>query len=90
MINQKEVKSQAAIEKWISDYLIDVLELEDDKLDVNAHFDTFGIDSITMVEVSYEVGEWLGIEVNAKSLYKYPSISAVSEYLEGLIKSKNG
>ncbi len=86
MITQKENKNQAEIEKWISDYLIDVLELEEDTLDSNAHFNTFGIDSITMVEVSYEVGEWLGIEIDAKSLYKYPTIAKVSNYLEKQVK----
>ncbi|MCG8576905.1 MAG: acyl carrier protein [Flavobacteriales bacterium] len=84
------LKTQAEIQEWLSDYIMEALDLPKEDIDVEASFETFGIDSITMVEISYQVGEWLNIEIDPKSLYNYPSIAAVSAYLEGLTIKEHG
>jgi natural product biosynthesis luciferase-like monooxygenase protein len=57
--------------------------LRSQDIDVVAPFSSFGLDSLLVVEISRELGTWLGRDVSPTLLYDYPTIDALCRHLSG-------
>jgi acyl carrier protein len=74
-------KSVKHIQQWLQDKCAERLQIPVSTIAVDVPFSQFGMDSITAVEVSIELEEWLDISVPSTLIYDYPSIVQVAEYL---------
>lgn len=69
------------IVSWLSRYLAGLTRMELTQIDINARFDRFGIDSYQGVVMTYELGEWLGSDIDPAEAFNHPSVSALAAFL---------
>lgn len=62
------------IQTWLVNYLSKLLEINRDEVDVTAPFDRFGLDSATVVGMTGDLSEFLGVEVDPTLAYDYPTL----------------
>ncbi len=69
------------IEIWLLNWLKERAAIPDDELHRDKPFAEYGLDSLTAVELSHELEDWVGVEVMATVAWNYPTIAALSKYL---------
>lgn len=80
--HQREVVQQAGeIQQWIVNWLAKHLKMSPASIEADTSFADYGIDSVIAVDLSFELGGWLGVELEATILWNFPTITALSEYL---------
>ncbi|WP_013334463.1 acyl carrier protein [Gloeothece verrucosa] len=78
---QKTTKSYSDIQKWMINYIADLLEVDPDEIDPSTPFDGFGLDSSAAIGMTGDLELWLGREIEPTVLYDYPNIERLSQYL---------
>ena len=78
---QKNLPNTAEIQTWLVSYLAELLEIEPDEVDVTIPFDRYGLDSSAAVELSGDLEDWLGRELDPTLLYDYPTVEALAKHL---------
>jgi acyl carrier protein len=74
-------RSPGEVQEWLVSYLAEALQVASDSIDVEASFDTFGLDSVTAIGMTGHLEEWLGCQVDPMSVYDYPTIEKLAGYL---------
>lgn len=69
------------IQAWIVSYLADLMEVEPDEVDVTLPFEQYGLDSAEAVELSGDLEDWLGKNLNPTLLYNYPTVEALAQQI---------
>ncbi|MEM7032797.1 MAG: SDR family NAD(P)-dependent oxidoreductase, partial [Chloroflexota bacterium] len=69
------------IEKWLSDRLVQRSHIPLDHLDVDAPLSSYGLDSASVIGLSGELSEWLGVNIPPTLAYDYPSIRLLARHL---------
>ncbi len=69
------------IEAWLISYLSQTLEIEPNKIDPNAPFDEYGLDSSSAVILTGDLQQWLERDLDPTLLFDYPTVAALAEYL---------
>lgn len=69
------------IEAWILDWLVQHADVRPTEIDRDKPFAEYGLDSLTAVELSQRLEEWLGVELNAIVAWNYPTPHKISRYL---------
>ena len=69
------------IQAWIVSYLADLMEVEPDEVDVTLPFEQYGLDSAEAVELSGDLEDWLGRNLNPTLLYNYPTVEALAQQI---------
>ena len=77
----KKLPTQREIQNWIVNYIAELLEIKPDSIDVTISFDCFGLDSSAAVELSGDLEDWLGRELEPTILYDYPTVEALAKHL---------
>ena len=72
---------EQSIAAWLKRYLADLLELEIDKIDEEATFDHYGLDSLASVGMIADLEAWLRYELDAAAPNDFPSISSLAREL---------
>jgi acyl carrier protein len=73
--------SAAEIGNWLVAYLADLLEMDPDDLDVNAPVAGYGVDSSGAVGLAGDLSQFLGRELEAELVYKFPTIQTLAAHL---------
>ncbi len=76
-----DFRDQGAIETWIASYIARVIEKDAGELDENATFESFGLDSVSVVGMTGDLGQWLEREIDPVVVYDHPSIRGLAAYL---------
>ncbi len=71
------------IQEWMVKLLAEHLQVSPDTIDIAAPFESLGIDSLAAVGVTGELEDWLGRTVDPMTVYNYPSVEQMAEYLAG-------
>jgi acyl carrier protein len=80
--NQRnEALSVEDIQTWFVAKLAEELGLKMDEIDVHEPFVSYGLDSMTMVTLSGDLEEWLGLRLAPTLAWDYPTIEALAQYL---------
>lgn len=58
-----------------------ILKIQEDKIDVTDSLESFGFDSINLVELAISVNDTYGLELTPDIFFSYPSIESFSGYL---------
>jgi acyl carrier protein len=69
------------IESWLMDWLVERAEVPADEIDRHRPFAEYGLDSLTAVELSQELEEWLGVRLRPEIAWNYPTAATMSAYL---------
>lgn len=79
--------TQEQIQNWFIQKISNELEVPIDEIDIHASITDFGVDSITMVHLTAELGEFIGTDIEPTALYKYHTIEAITGFVYDLSKS---
>jgi acyl carrier protein len=74
-------RSPEEIQQWLTTKIAGTLGIYVDEIDVQGPISKLGLDSVTALDITGEMGEWLGRDLSPTLLYKYPSIEEISKYL---------
>jgi acyl carrier protein len=69
------------IATWLRSYIGRVLDLDPLSIDPNDSFARMGLDSVASVALGFDLGEWLGCEVEVETVFDAPSVGELSEAL---------
>lgn len=75
------------IQNWFIQKISNELEVPINEIDVKASITDFGVDSITMVHLSAELGDYVGVDIEPAALYKYHTIEAITNFVHNLSSS---
>ena len=81
MVNEMRPLTESGIQEWIVSYLARILKIKADEIDVTAPFVYYGLDSLTTVNLTRDLKDWLGIDLAPTLAYEYPNIQTLSEHL---------
>lgn len=73
--------TKEVIQDWLVNYLANILEVNADEIDVHKSFNSFGLDSVTVVGLSGDLSSWLGNELDPTITYDYPNVDKLAQYL---------
>lgn len=73
--------NQTEIIEWFSNSIAEILDIEPGKVDPDADFRDFNLDSSAAIGLTNALGRELGMELEPVLLYSYPTIQSLSEHL---------
>ena len=76
-----EKPNSDSIARWMQERVAQDLGTPADEVDVNATFDTLGLDSLAILIATGELAEWLQTELEAATLFEYPTIKKLADHL---------
>ena len=74
-------RSESEVRAWLQTKVAEALKCEPDQVDPAAEFDTLGVDSLTAVNLSGDLEEWLGRTLDPTLLFDFPSVDALAKHL---------
>ena len=80
--NTQEKITDKKIEDWLINYLVELLEIKPEDIDVETPFDRYGLDSSAAVALTGDLEDWLGGDIDPTIVYDYPTIQSLVEYLK--------
>ena len=69
------------VESWLLTWMIERAAIPPDEVDRDKPFADYGLDSMTAVELSQQLEDWLGVEVVPTVAWNYPTPVTLSKYL---------
>lgn len=88
-LREDEVERLAEqIETRLLDWLVERAGLRPGDFDRDKPFAEFGLDSMTAVELSHELEEWLDVEITPVVAWNYPTAAALAAYLARQVADK--
>lgn len=69
------------IESWMVEKIAKALNVPADSIDITAPFTEHGLDSVASLQITGELQEKLGRELDATLFWEYPSIASLSAFL---------
>jgi acyl carrier protein len=67
--------------EWLTGYLAKTLRIECDEIDLETKFDTYSMDSLVLVVMTEDLGEWMGKPIDPTVPFEHPTIQSLAEYL---------
>ncbi len=71
------------VESWLLTWMVERAAIPSHEVDRNKPFAEYGLDSLTAVELSQQLEDWLGVEVVPTVAWNYPTPATLSKYLAG-------
>ena len=69
------------IEVWLMDWLVNRANVVQSEIRRDKPFADYGLDSLTAVEMSQDIEDWLGIQVTATVAWNYPTSATMARHL---------
>ena len=76
-----ECKTKNEIETWLINWLVGKAGIPKEAIELNRPFADYALDSLTAVELSEDIEDFLHIEIPVTVSWNYPTIDALSTYL---------
>lgn len=75
------------IERWLVNYIAEVLAVPPTNIDTAASFQKLGLDSSAAVGMTGDLNDWLGGDMDATAAYDYPTINSLAHAIAtGVLK----
>ena len=74
-------KMQEEVQAWIITWLQDNAGITYESIDLDKPFADYHLDSLTSVELSYDLEEFTGKKLDVTVAFNYPTINKLSEHL---------
>ena len=82
-------KTQEEVQSWIITWLQNNAGIASDTIDLDKPFADYHLDSLTSIELSYDLEEWTGKELTVTVVFNYPTINKMSAYLSDVTSVEN-
>jgi acyl-CoA synthetase (AMP-forming)/AMP-acid ligase II/acyl carrier protein len=69
------------IESWMTDWLVERASVPREEIERDKPFAEFGLDSLTAVELSQDLEDWLHVQLTPVVAWNYPTPAALARYL---------
>jgi acyl carrier protein len=69
------------IRRWCIDYLAGTLKLPAARIDPQAKFARFGLDSAMSVFFLVALEEWLGVELGSDTIFDHPTVAELARHV---------
>lgn len=69
------------LSEWLISYVANLLDIDRDSIDTRTPFERYGLDSTAAAGLSGDLGEWLGIKLDANLILQHPTIESVANHL---------
>ena len=79
-----QLHTEEAIREWLMDQLSKTLKTARDRLDTDAPFARYGLNSLDAVTLVMDLEEQLGIELPPTLLWDYPTINKCAAHLAAM------
>ncbi|HEU4510297.1 MAG TPA: beta-ketoacyl synthase N-terminal-like domain-containing protein [Pyrinomonadaceae bacterium] len=76
-------RTHEIIQKWLVAQIAERAGIHPDQLDVRRPVKSYGLDSVTTVAITGDLGTWLGRELSPTLIYEHPTIDDLSQHLAG-------
>jgi len=74
--------TKEGISAWVTNYLAGVLQVEPSSISPTAELESLGLNSALVVSMLGDLEDWLGVEISPAVVFEYPTIDAMSGFLE--------
>jgi acyl carrier protein len=71
----------AVVKEWLVEYIAHLLELDRSEVRTNVSMNRYGLDSMSAVSLTGDLGAWLDREVDPRVLYKQKTIDSLADYV---------
>jgi acyl carrier protein len=76
--------TEDVLTKKIAELIGSAMDLAPDKIDVDARFDRYGIDSAAAISLTEEIEQHVGKPLEPTVFYDYPTIRSLAAHIAGL------
>lgn len=80
-LKTQSAKTAELIQDWLIDQIAERLDLDPDEIDIQATFESFGMESAEALVLLTQLEQWLGYSVPPVLVWNYPTIAQLSERL---------
>lgn len=80
-LKTQSAKTAELIQDWLIDQIAERLVLDPDEIDIQATFESFGMESAEALVLLTQLEQWLGYSVPPVLVWNYPTIAQLSERL---------
>jgi len=71
----------AVVKEWLVGYIAHLLEFDRSEVRTNVSMNRYGLDSMSAVSLTTDLGAWLDREVDPRLLYKQKTIDMLADYV---------
>ncbi len=71
----------ASVQQWLQRYLAKKTGVAAQSIDVDTPFAAYGLDSLAAVELSEQLGAWLGVQLDNSLAFDYPTPARMAEFV---------
>ena len=79
-----QLHTQEAVREWLVDHLSKTVKTARERLDADAPFARYGLNSLDAVTLVMDLEDQLGVELPPTLLWDYPTINKCAAHLAGL------
>jgi acyl carrier protein len=80
-LQTQSTETTESIQDWLIDQLAVRLDLDPDDIDIDASFESFGMESAEALVMLTQLEQWLGRTVPPVLVWNYPTIAQLSQRL---------
>jgi acyl carrier protein len=80
-LQTQPTRTAESIQDWLIEQLAMRLEMDSDDIDIQASFESFGLESSDALVLLSKLEQWLGHPVPPVLIWNYPTIEQLSERL---------
>ena len=73
--------SAQTLQQWLVSHIAESLDLDTEKIDVQADFTDYGLNSAEMINITGALETYLNRSLDPSMVLDYPNIASLSEYL---------
>jgi acyl carrier protein len=75
------------IQDWLATKIAEQLGRKPEEIDINLPFDSYGLDSVQIVNIANLGKQYFGLHISPLVLWNYPNIKSLSQYLMTELKT---
>ncbi len=87
VIIQQKIYSQEAIQAWLISKVSEQLQILPEEIDICKPLSNYGLSSMTAVNLSGQIQEWVGCPLSSTLLSDYPTIETLAQQLVAKVRS---
>ncbi len=73
--------TEAAVRTWCGDYLAKALRIPRNRIEDDANFAGFGLDSAEAVFMVTALEDWLGLELEFETAIEHPTVTELARFI---------
>jgi acyl carrier protein len=89
MAPRNQAVTEADVRAWCGTYLAKALRIHQDRIDDDANFASFGLDSAESVFLVTALEDWLGLELESETAIEHPTVTGLARFIMTRLAEKS-